>query len=112
LLAVSGAEHGLGKGCNGGDAEDAFEYMAQFGLPDATCEAWAAADGVCNATARCENCMPRAISGDFDVNDFVCFPVKDYTTYFIKEYGELWGEAAMMSEIMARGPIVCNGTLC
>ncbi|KIY94405.1 papain-type cysteine protease [Monoraphidium neglectum] len=38
------AFHGMGTGCDGGDAIDVFHYMAKFGLPDESCLHYAATD--------------------------------------------------------------------
>lgn len=37
-----------------------------------------------------------------------CWPVERQTRYYVKEWGALSGEEAMMSEIFSRGPIVCG----
>jgi cathepsin X len=43
-----------------------------------------------------------------DITDTQCWPVKEFTTYRVREYGRIHGEAAIMSEVFARGPVVCG----
>jgi len=86
---------------------DAFEYMHRYGLPDSTCNNYIAQPfPKCNAKARCRNCLPVQVPNSTEkVNK--CWAVRDYVKYYISEYGILSGEAQMMSEIQARGPITC-----
>jgi len=53
------------------------------------------------------NCM---MFGD-DVTNYKCWPVTDYVKYHVKEYGQVHGEEAIMSEVLERGPITC-GMVC
>lgn len=53
------------------------------------------------------NCMPF-LPGGKEGDPKVCWPVTNFTRYWVKEYGNLKGEAQMMSEIQARGPITCG----
>lgn len=78
--------------------------MHEYGLPDETCNPYKAqASDVCDERAECQNCM--MFDGD---NLGHCWAVKNYTKYYVKEYGYVSGEAAMMSELHARGPLTCG----
>jgi len=102
VLLNCGKHHGLGGGCGGGDSFDGLEYMHRYGLPDETCQVYSAKESdTCDDFAVCHNCMP--VDGEFK-----CWPVKEFTKYYVTEYGRVSGEAAMMSEIFARGPISCG----
>jgi hypothetical protein len=95
---------GFGHGCNGGQVHDVFEYMRQFGLPDDTCNNYVAeSKPSCEPYGRCMNCMPVA-----DDQLKHCWAVPHYVRYWVTEYGTVRGEEAMMTEILERGPIVCE----
>lgn len=105
------AFHGWGGGCDGGDVIDVLRYMAKFGLPDESCMPYSATDHTkygkhaksCPAEGYCMNCMP--IKGKD-----TCWPVKTPLRYYVESYGQITdkGEAPMMNEIYARGPITCS----
>lgn len=106
-----GAFHGYGEGCNGGDVIDVVRYMKHYGLPDESCMPYSATDHTkygkhakkCPASAYCTNCMPLK---EVDT----CWPVRSPIRYYLSAYGkvEAPGQEAMMSEILARGPITCG----
>lgn len=102
-----GSNYGFGNGCDGGEAQDVYEYMHRFGLPDATCNNYVAKSNQCNMEGRCMNCMPF-LPGGKEGDPKVCWPVANFTRYWVTEYGNVKGEAQMMSEIQARGPITCG----
>ena len=77
-------------GCNGGDAWMVHEYLEHSVVPDETCQPYTARNGVCQPVGQCRS---RA--------------VPSYIGYGVAEYGSVRGEAAMMKEILLRGPIVC-----
>ena len=52
----------------------------------------------CTDINICRDCDP----------DKGCFAVKNYTKYYVDEYGSVSGEKNMMKEIYARGPITCT----
>lgn len=109
VMVNCGPAHGLGAGCNGGEGFDVFEFVHRYGLPDETCQIYTAQDGQCNHESICQNCMPIGES----VDDFKCWPVINPTKFYVSEYGRVHGEAAMMSEILANGPITCvRGVFC
>lgn len=87
----------------GGEGVDVLEYMRQVGLPDETCNIFQGDPKKCDPDARCMNCM--MLNNDKNPH---CWPVERYVKYRVKDYGFLTGEQAMMSEILARGPITCG----
>jgi cathepsin X len=88
--------------CNGGDDAGVYQYMHDTGLPDATCQWYAAQDFPCNASGitTCETCEPG--------QGCHAIPISNYTNYKVDEFNSVVGEAAMMAEIFARGPISCS----
>ncbi|KAL6776791.1 hypothetical protein ACKKBF_B30930 [Auxenochlorella protothecoides x Auxenochlorella symbiontica] len=105
------AFHGFGGGCDGGDVIDVLRYMAAYGLPDESCMPYAATDHTkygkhakaCPAEGYCMNCMP--IKGKD-----TCWAVKTPIRYYVESYGQITekGEAPIMNEVLARGPVVCS----
>ena len=105
------AFHDYGAGCDGGDVIDVLRYMAKYGLPDESCMPYSATDHTkfgkhakrCPAIGYCMNCMPI---DDVDT----CWAVKTPIRYYVDSYGTVPepGEAAMLNEIAARGPITCS----
>ena len=57
------------EGCNGGDVIDVIRYMKHFGVPDESCQVYAASDYTkygkkakeCPAEGYCMNCMPLKV---------------------------------------------------
>eukprot|EP01135_Chromosphaera_perkinsii_P002822 Nk52_evm12s228 gene=Nk52_evmTU12s228 len=94
---------GHGNGCGGGEATDVYSYMKKYGVPDNTCSIYKAQEsGKCEEEDVCSNCMP--VGGKH-----ICWPIKSFTRYFVTDYGKITGgEQAIMSEIHARGPVVCS----
>ncbi|KAK2076052.1 hypothetical protein QBZ16_001388 [Prototheca wickerhamii] len=105
------AFHGMGGGCDGGDVIDVLHYMAKFGLPDESCQPYAATDHTkygkhaksCPPEGYCMNCMP--VKGKD-----TCWPVKTPIRYYVESFGRIGepGELPMMNEIYARGPLTCS----
>ncbi|GBF97326.1 cathepsin Z [Raphidocelis subcapitata] len=111
------AFHGMGQGCDGGDAIDVLHYMAKYGLPDESCLHYLATDWTqfkahgmerCPPEKFCVNCMPAPTKKDPDA--YECWPVKKPVLYTLTAYGKVdhADEAGMMSEIMQRGPVTCG----
>lgn len=84
--------------CHGGTAAKAYQYIAEYGLPDNTCAPYEAHANTCDGFHTCYNCL----------HNTTCYPIKDYTVYKLKEYGSVSGEHPMMAEIYRRGPITCK----
>jgi cathepsin X len=100
LISCSGDD-----GCHGGEAYNAFEWMAKNEVTDETCSVYRARGHdngqECSAMTVCENCMPGE----------PCFVPDEYLVYGTEEYGKVSGddyEQAMMQEIYQRGPIACG----
>ena len=112
---------GGGGSCEGGDPGAAYEYIAEEGIPDETCQNYEAVDGECSPYGVCETCTPGQ-----DPEPFLpgtCTAVTDYTQYTIEEYGhvvppkgptpDLTGsfpsqKATIKSAIYADGPVSCG----
>eukprot|EP00928_Gymnodinium_smaydae_P061590 TRINITY_DN45634_c0_g1_i1.p2 TRINITY_DN45634_c0_g1~~TRINITY_DN45634_c0_g1_i1.p2 ORF type:complete len:421 (+),score=103.25 TRINITY_DN45634_c0_g1_i1:84-1265(+) len=86
-------------GCNGGDAYMIHEYLRDNKIPDESCMPYQARNMGCSANNVCRNCFAGGKG---------CFEVDKFIGYGVKTYGNLSGEAAMMKEIYARGPIACS----
>lgn len=84
--------------CHGGTAAKAYRYISEYGLPDNTCQPYVAEAHTCDDFSQCYTC----------VHNTTCFPIKKYTVYKLKEYGQVSGETNMMAEIYRRGPITCK----
>ena len=88
-------------GCHGGDHETAHQYIKENNITDETCAPYVALSHYegrqCTPQAICNECTPS--SG--------CAVPKKYNTYKISSYGSISGEADMMKEIYANGPIPC-----
>lgn len=104
---VGKAAGGGSEGCNGGSTQEVYEFMHKVGLPDETCNHWVAKETKkCDAEAMCMNCMAYA-EPVMQYNK--CWPVKKYVKYYLREYGIIpQEEAAIMTEIMQRGPVACS----
>eukprot|EP00126_Sphaerothecum_destruens_P013059 Sdes_comp22342_c0_seq1m20824 len=85
-------------GCHGGSPSEAYEYVRLHGLTDDSCASYQSIDLECSPLNICKTCSSPG----------VCEPVKDPQLYYVKEHGQVSGEAAMMAEIYLRGPIVCG----
>uniref|UniRef100_M4B4D7 Peptidase C1A papain C-terminal domain-containing protein n=1 Tax=Hyaloperonospora arabidopsidis (strain Emoy2) TaxID=559515 RepID=M4B4D7_HYAAE len=105
--------HGLSFGCDGGEAQDVYEFMRRYGLPDESCLPYNATDhtkftttgnSTCPPIGYCMNCMYTPTS----TKTPHCFPVTNVVRYRAKSYGHLSGELAMMKELMTGGPITCG----
>jgi len=90
------------QGCHGGEAYNAFAYMADNEITDETCSIYMGRGldngQPCSAMMKCRNCNPGE----------ACFVPDSYYTYMVEEFGEVIGEENMMEEIYQRGPIACS----
>lgn len=84
--------------CDGGDDSAVYARFHEKGLPELTCMNYQAQDFACSPLNYCRTCSP---SGG-------CTAVQNYTVWRASQYGPVSGEAAMMAEIYARGPISCG----
>lgn len=83
-------------GCQGGDPTAAYEYVLASGLPDETCTNYVAKNEDCAAEFVCRTCSPSSSK---------CAAVPNPPLVHITEHGRVAGEANIMAEIFARGPI-------
>jgi cathepsin X len=98
--------------CDGGDDAAVYDYMASAGVPDMTCQAYAATDFACAAdgSAVCKTCPPGGVPCEV----IRAAPARTdrgggaYTNWKVGAHNGVSGEAAMMAEIYARGPISCG----
>ncbi|KAK5977834.1 Cathepsin Z [Trichostrongylus colubriformis] len=89
-----------GKGnCQGGEVGNVLEYAKTHGLVEEGCNVYRATNGHCDPMHRCGTCWPDS-----------CTAVKNYTRYYITEYGKVSGRENMMAEIKKGGPIACSIT--
>jgi len=86
-------------GCNGGDSWMIHKYLNENKVPDESCMPYQARNMGCSPENVCRNCFP---------GEKGCFTVKKWIGYGVSSYGNVSGEAAMMKEIYARGPIACS----
>eukprot|EP00624_Nannochloropsis_granulata_P002568 evm.model.NODE_2292_length_18822_cov_22.697163.5 len=91
--------------CNGGDSGAAYAWIHEVGgIPDVSCQAYEAQNRPCTLENTCRNCAPefkKLRKGR------TCYAVDKYPKIFVEEYGNVTGDAAIMAEIYARGPLVC-----
>jgi cathepsin X len=74
--------------------------LAEFG-----CNVYEAKDpdqAQCTDIQNCQNCRWNA---DKSIH---CWPITEYTKWWVKEYGSVKGEREMKKEIFARGPLTCG----
>lgn len=90
--------------CEGGNPSGVYEYGAQNGIPDQTCQAYQAKDLECQPLGVCENCHPTNSS----FSPGKCEAQKDFPLYHVGDYGSVSGIHKMKAEIYARGPIGCG----
>lgn len=73
--------------CNGGSDLLLYEEFQKTGVPDETCEAYIAADEVCNEEDRCRNCFGPPGHG-------FCFAQSEYVVYQAKNFGYIANASA------------------
>jgi cathepsin X len=90
------------KGCEGGDARSAYQWIYNNNITDETCSPFQGkghTNGLtCNAEMKCRNCKPWT----------TCWAQERSKIYGLKEFGNLQGEQQMMNELFQRGPITCG----
>ncbi|CAM9776058.1 unnamed protein product, partial [Laminaria digitata] len=85
--------------CHGGTHTGTYEYASNNPVPFDTCQQYQASDNTCDDIGKCKTCW------NFDD---ACVAVESYPNATVAEYGVVSGEADMMAEIFARGPIACE----
>lgn len=85
--------------CHGGWHGRVYQYAAEKGIPDETCNLYQARDQVCNAKHQCYTCWPEV----------GCKPVRDYKRVVVTEHGRVGPDAeSIKAELYARGPVSCG----
>jgi cathepsin X len=101
--------------CHGGSASGTFQFIKDQGyVPYDTCLQYAACssesqeglcphgDWTCTAMNTCRTCST------FTDNGGTCSGLDTFPNATVAEWGNIQGEANMMAEIYARGPIACG----
>jgi len=101
------AGEGPPPGCNGGDPWMIHTFMHHTKVPDESCLAYAAVNQGCSAFNVCRNCNRGIPTPEDPYKPGDCFGMSTFIGYGVSDYGHISGEAAMMKEIYARGPIAC-----
>jgi cathepsin X len=81
--------------CNGGDSAAANAWVHKNGIPEVTCQQYQAKNMECTDMNTCMNCEPNK----------PCYAITNYPKITISEFGTVYGEENIMSEIYARGPV-------
>ncbi|CAM9158861.1 unnamed protein product [Ectocarpus sp. 12 AP-2014] len=68
-------------------------------IPFDTCQQYQATDNTCDAIGKCKTCW------NFDEE---CAAVESFPNATVAEYGTVSGEADIMAEVFARGPVACE----
>jgi cathepsin X len=100
MLAVQSVVHCVPMGCSGGDPFLAYWHIHDNGIGPDTCQNYIA-QGLgleCTPENICMNCSPQGN----------CSAVTDFPKFGVSEFGNIYGEQAMIAEIYARGPIACG----
>jgi len=95
-------------GCKGGDAWMIHKFMHEQKVPDESCMPYAAVTMQCTPMNVCRNCARGTPTPENQYPPGPCFAITNYMGYGVRNYGNLSGEASMMKEIYARGPITCS----
>ena len=91
---------GTAGSCGGGSIHAAFRWVHENNIPDTTCQQYTATDGKCDSRQdTCKTCDPDPSKG--------CYAIDNYPVTAIKhgDYGRVFGDEAIMEEIMSRGPV-------
>lgn len=88
--------------CKGGADILAYQFIHENGITDVSCSPYMGVDEFYWSELPCADTMCRSC----DIQGTCKFV--NGTKYFASEYGSIQGEAEMMAEIYARGPIACS----
>lgn len=78
--------------CDGGESGALYQWVHENGVPELTCQLYQAVDNTCDPLHICRSCTP----------DGRCFPVKNYPTIHVEQYGVVSGEEQMVMLILRR----------
>eukprot|EP00928_Gymnodinium_smaydae_P052268 TRINITY_DN3605_c0_g2_i1.p1 TRINITY_DN3605_c0_g2~~TRINITY_DN3605_c0_g2_i1.p1 ORF type:complete len:411 (-),score=72.21 TRINITY_DN3605_c0_g2_i1:228-1460(-) len=96
-------------GCHGGDAYMLHKFMHEHKVPDESCLAYSAVNQECTPLNVCRNCFRQLPLDPLDpFKPGKCWGEPTFIGYGVSNFGQISGEAAMMKEIYARGPIACS----
>lgn len=90
--------------CQGGEPSCVYQFVHDHGVPDQTCQQYMAENGQYDAMGICETCHPT--QAHFWPGQ--CDAVKNFTSWYVGDFGSVSGVEAMQKEIYARGPISCG----
>jgi len=106
--------------CYGGSIDGAYQWMHKIsketgsGISYETANPYIACssdskEGFCgHVDTKCNALNVARTCGSFDQEGGGCTGLSNYPNVTVAEYGSVSGKAAMMKEIMARGPIACG----
>jgi len=109
----------LAGSCYGGDDGAAYEFIADKGIPFATCQPYIAcssdsSEGFCGSSAgkKLTECTPSntcITCSTFSEDGGVCNPIEYYPNATVIEYGPVPnGGTPLQAEVFARGPVSCG----
>lgn len=93
-----------GGSCQGGNADQVYEFAQTHGIPHDSCQTYLAAnpeDATCTGTWVCEDCSPPVGSKENCVS-------RKPQYVFASDYGDVSGADDIKQEIFQRGPIACG----
>jgi cathepsin X len=100
---------GAGGSCEGGNPGGVYEFAADEGIPDSSCEQYVAKDpksSRCEAIDKCKDCTwPPCPEGQTCQDK--CWAV-EYKKYYASHYYSLSGADKMKKEMYTHGPISCG----
>ena len=98
-----------GGSCSAGDPYGVYKFAYQTGIPDDTCQQYTATEpdysNDCTPTENCMACVPPVSAANATGT---CYPVSNYTHYYVSQFGNVKGVAAMQQQIYLYGPISCG----
>ena len=77
-----------GGSCNGGNPLEVYVFAHQIGIPEETCQAYAAknpSNFSCSALQKCMNCAPPAAVKPGDAGN--CWAQQTYPSWKVRQYG-------------------------
>jgi len=100
-----------GGDCSGGDPLSVYEFAAQHGLPEDSCQGYLAKereDATCGGEYLCINCHPPAPRLASSADPHNCSVIEDFRSWKVSDYGKVKGVEDMKKAIYTGGPIVCT----